>query len=134
MKKILKLRREEESKWTQRAKVKHVQEDGNNTKYFHHVANGKHRKKKIFQLEQDEGTIVGDENLKVFISEYYKKLFGGLGAPVQNIFSLNHDTHSDVPQVSREENVVLTANFTEEEVLRQYHRWNTIKHRNQTSS
>jgi hypothetical protein len=54
-------------------------------------------------LEQDEGTIVGDENLKVFISEYYKKLFG---APVQNNFSLNHDTHSDIPQVSREENVI----------------------------
>jgi hypothetical protein len=64
-------------------------------------------------LEQDDGTIVGDENLKVFISEYYKKLFG---APVQNNFSLNHDTHSDIPQVSREENVMLTTKFTEEEV------------------
>jgi hypothetical protein len=63
-------------------------------------------------LEQDEGTIVGDENLKVFILEYYKKLFGRVGALVQNTFSLNHDTHSDIPQVSREENVMLTANFT----------------------
>jgi hypothetical protein len=30
----------------------------------------------IFQLEQEEGTIVGDDNLKVYITEYYKNLFG----------------------------------------------------------
>jgi hypothetical protein len=71
-----KLRREEESKWAQRAKVKHIQEGGNNTRYFHLIANGKHRKKKIFQLEQQEGTIVGEDNLKVYITEFYKKLFG----------------------------------------------------------
>jgi hypothetical protein len=45
---LTKLRRDEELKWAQRAKVKHVQEGGNNTKYFHLIANGKHRKKKIF--------------------------------------------------------------------------------------
>jgi hypothetical protein len=73
---LAKLRRDEETKWAQRAKVKHIQEGGENTKYFHLIANGKHRKKKIFQLEQDEGTIIGEENLKVFISEYYKGLFG----------------------------------------------------------
>ena len=42
-----KLRRDEESKWAQRAKVEHIQEGGNNTKYFHLITNGKHRKKKI---------------------------------------------------------------------------------------
>jgi hypothetical protein len=36
-----------------------VQEEGNNTIYFHLIANSKHRKKGIYQLEQDEGTIVG---------------------------------------------------------------------------
>jgi hypothetical protein len=45
------LRRDEESKWAQRAKVKFIQQGGNNTKYFHLIANGKHRKNKIFQLE-----------------------------------------------------------------------------------
>jgi hypothetical protein len=114
MKKLAKMRREEESKWVQRAKVKHVQEGGNNTKYFHLIANGKHRRKQIFQLEQDEGTIVGDENLRIFISEYYKKLFG---PQVQNSFSLYNDANSDIPQVSSEENVMLTADFTEEEVF-----------------
>jgi hypothetical protein len=43
-----KLRCDEETKWAQRAKVKHVQEGGNNNKYFHLIANGKHRKKKYF--------------------------------------------------------------------------------------
>jgi hypothetical protein len=43
---ISKLRRDEETKWAQRAKVRHIQEGGNNTRYFHLIANGKHRKKK----------------------------------------------------------------------------------------
>jgi hypothetical protein len=66
---LAKLRRDEETKWAQRAKVRHIQEGGNNTKYFHLIANGKHRKKKIFQLEQDEGTIVGESNIRMFITE-----------------------------------------------------------------
>ena len=68
--------RDEEAKWAQRANVKHIQEGGNNTKYFHLIANGKHRRKKIFQLEQDEGTILGQDNLKSYISEYYKSFLG----------------------------------------------------------
>jgi hypothetical protein len=40
--KLASLRRDE-TKWAQRAKVKHVQEGGNNTKYFHLIANGNHR-------------------------------------------------------------------------------------------
>jgi hypothetical protein len=38
----------------------------------------------FLQLEQDAGKIDGEENLKVLITEYCKKLFE---APVQNIFS-----------------------------------------------
>jgi hypothetical protein len=93
--------------------VKHIQEGGDNTKYFHLIANGKHRKKKIFQLEQDEGTIIGDENLKVFISEYYKGLFG---APAQNHFTLLEGRIEDIPQLSSDEKNILSADFTEIEV------------------
>jgi hypothetical protein len=109
---LSRLRREEESKWAQRAKVRHVREGGNNTKYFHLIANGKHRKKK-FQLEQDEGTIVGEANLRVFISEYNKKLFG---APIPNCFSMLEENNEDIPQVSSDDIEVLTAVFTEDEV------------------
>jgi hypothetical protein len=108
------LRRNEESKWAQRAKVKYIQEGGDRTKYFHLIANGKHRKKKTFQLEQDEGTIIGEENLKVFISEYYKGLFG---APNINHFTLMEDRIEDIPQLSSEEKELLSTDFTELEVM-----------------
>jgi hypothetical protein len=111
---ISSLRRDVETKWAQRAKVKHVQEGGNNTKYFHMIANGKYRKKKIFQLEQDEGTIVGEDNLKNYITEYYKKLFG---EPTPNNFTLDGSLISDIPQLSNEENSLLTADFSVKEVF-----------------
>ena len=38
------LLREEEIKWYQRAKTKHLLEGDSNTRYFHLIANGKHRK------------------------------------------------------------------------------------------
>ena len=107
------LRRDEETKWAQRAKVKYIQEGGNNTKYFHLIANGKHRKKRIFQLEQDEGTIVGQENLKLYISEYYKQLFGDSDP---STFSLEEQMIHDIPQLSQEENDILTADFLVKEV------------------
>ena len=111
---LAKLRRDEETKWDQRAKVKHVREGGNNTKYFHLIANGKHRQKRIFQLEQDEGTIVGEANLKLFITEYYKKLFV---APEPNFFSFVEDQVNDIPQLSDQEKGILTANFSEKEIF-----------------
>jgi hypothetical protein len=110
---LVKIRRDEESKWAQRAKVKHIQEGGDNTKYFHLIANGKHRRKKFFQLEQDEGTIVGQINLKMYISEYYKSLFW---APIKNYFSMRESDKADIPQISEEENIILAADFTEKEV------------------
>ena len=72
------------------------------------------RKKKIFQLEQDEGTIVGDDNLKVYITEYYKRLFG---EPNKNNFRLQENFANDIPQLNEEENIILTSAFTEKEVF-----------------
>jgi len=56
---IAQLHREEEIKWFQRAKTKNLLEGDNNTKYFHMVANGKRRKTRIFQLEQEGKVIEG---------------------------------------------------------------------------
>ena len=39
-------------------KLNYIQEGGNSMRYFHLIVNGKHRNKIIFQLEQDEGTVV----------------------------------------------------------------------------
>jgi len=77
------------------------------------VANGRHRKTKIVQQEQEEGIIVGDANLKDCITEYYKGMFG---PHVQNSFSMDETLRHDIPQVSVEENEVLVAPFSEEEV------------------
>jgi mannosylglycoprotein endo-beta-mannosidase len=112
---LAQLRRDEETKWAQQAKVKHIQEGGNNTKYFHLIANGKHRRKKILQLEQREGTIVGQNSLKTYIFEYYKSLFGD---PTPNHFGMLESENNDIPQLSDEENRILTTDFTEKEVHR----------------
>ncbi|XP_073355470.1 uncharacterized protein [Aegilops tauschii subsp. strangulata] len=108
------LLREEELKWALRAKVWRVVQGDANTEFFHMIANGKHRKKRIFQLEQDEGTIVGQENLKLYITEFYKQLFG---PPANTCVSLDESRVEDVPQLTVVENEVLTAPFTEKEVF-----------------
>lgn len=61
---LVTLLREEEIKRYERAKVKTLLEGDNNSKFFHLVANGKHRKQCIFKLEQEDGIVVGDEQLK----------------------------------------------------------------------
>jgi hypothetical protein len=52
---MTKLLREEELKFYQRAKVTDVLLGDNNTRYFQMVANGKHRKKRIFSLDHEDG-------------------------------------------------------------------------------
>lgn len=77
------------------------------------IANGKHRKTKIFQLEQEEGLIKGDEDLKKYITKYYENLFGPLE---ENNFSMVESQKEDIAQVSDLENEMLIKIFTEEEV------------------
>ena len=78
------------------------------------IANGKHRNKRIFQLEQDEGTILGQENLKLYITNYYEQLFG---PPKDNFVSLDESRVEDIPQLATAENDILTAPFSEKEVF-----------------
>jgi len=52
---LIKLLREEELKFYQRAKATNVLLGDNNTRYFQMVANGKHCKKRIFSLEHEGG-------------------------------------------------------------------------------
>ena len=77
------------------------------------MANGKHRKTRFFCLEQDEGVIEGDENLKKFITNYYKGLFR---KPAGSKFSLVESVTSDIPQASQIGNEVLMADFLEKEI------------------
>ena len=91
--------------------MRRVVQGDKNTQFFHMIANGKHRKKRIIQLEQDEGTIVGHENLKMYISNYYKIMFG---APIENYVGLDESMVDNIPQLWDDENEVLTAPFSEE--------------------
>ena len=50
------------------------------------------------QLEQDEGTIVGESNLKNYISESYKKLFGDSDT---NDIMLDEERINDIPQLTQ---------------------------------
>ncbi|XP_073355099.1 uncharacterized protein [Aegilops tauschii subsp. strangulata] len=113
-KRLKELLREEELKWALRAKVRRVVQGDANTQFFHLIANGKHRKKRIFQLEQDEGTILGQDNLKTYITEYYRQLFG---PPEDNCVSLDESRTEDVPQLSAIDNDILVAAFSEKEVF-----------------
>mgnify|MGYP007126471105 FL=1 len=110
---IARLLREEEIKWYQRSGAQFILEGDNNTRYFQMVANGWHRKKCIFSLQQDEGWIEGQAELKRYITKYYKCLFG---APEEGNFTLDETRTDDIPQVTEEENDILTAPFYEEEV------------------
>jgi hypothetical protein len=71
------LRREEEIAWFQRSKTKNLLEGDDNTQYFHLIANGKHRKTRIFQLEGNN-KIIKEEELKEHITTYYQNLFDPL--------------------------------------------------------
>jgi hypothetical protein len=75
---ITSLLREEELKWYQRSKDQLILEGDLNARYFHGIANGRHRRKHIQSLVQDEGRIEGHEQLKLYITNYYKGLFDPL--------------------------------------------------------
>jgi hypothetical protein len=93
--------------------VKELLEGDSNTKYFQLVANGKYRKTIIFQLQQGETIIEGDEALKHHITRYYKELFG----PCENnTISLDESHQADIPQVMELENEMVIQPFSEEEV------------------
>jgi hypothetical protein len=105
--------REEEIKWYQRAKVKDLLEGDSNTKYFQLIANGKHRKTRIFQLQHEDKIVEGDNELKNYITTYYKDLFG----PTKpSSFSLDESRVDDIVQVSVQENEILVKPFTVDEV------------------
>jgi hypothetical protein len=84
-----------------------------NTKYFHHLANGRHRKTRMFQLQDGENVISGDDDLNKRITTYYKGLFG---RPEESSIILDAGCTEDIPQVTEEENHILVEKFSEDEV------------------
>lgn len=60
---LTKILREEELYWLQQSKASKLLQADDNTTYFQLLANGRHRKTQILQLEQEEGIVVGHENI-----------------------------------------------------------------------
>jgi hypothetical protein len=110
---LTQLQREKELKLFQRAKTTRVLKGDSNTKYFHMVANGKRGKTRIFRLEQEDGIVEGEEQLRSYITNYYKNLFG---CPDRGRLSLNESSVKDIPQVTGEESERLIEEFSEKEV------------------
>jgi hypothetical protein len=105
--------RKEEIKWYQWEKVKELLEGDSNTKYFQLIANGKHRKTRIFQLQHEDQIIKGEKELSDYVMSYYKNLFS---APIDNAFTLDEMRIDNINQVSEEENNLLIKPFTKDEV------------------
>ena len=64
-------------------------------------------------MEREDGIIVGDEQLKSYITDYYKGLFG---PSEDNTISLQENLTDDIPQVSSAENDTLISPFSEQEI------------------
>jgi len=94
------LLREEEVKWYQRAKTKGLLQGDANTKYFQLIANGKHRKTRIYKLYEGDHIIYGDDELKKHITTFYKNLFGPSS---ESTIRLDGTRVDDIPQVSNDE-------------------------------
>jgi hypothetical protein len=88
-------------------------EGDSNTKYFHLLANGRHKKSRIFQLEDKGQKFCGDEEFKKYITLYYKGLFGPSN---DTSIRLDESRRDDILQVTDEENRILIEEFIEEEV------------------
>ena len=71
---------------------------------------------------------MGKQNLKIYISEYYKKLFG---ASTPNNLSLMEDLNQYIPHVSEDENILLIPRS--KKCTKLFLRWNIIKHQSQTA-
>jgi len=84
-----------------------------NTKYFQLIANGKHRKTRIFQLEDDGKIIKGDEQLKKYITDYYRGLFGPSDI---SPLTMDESRMEDIPQVTDDDKEKLIANFSYNEI------------------
>jgi hypothetical protein len=110
---LVTLLREEEIKWYERAKVQNLLQGNDNTRFFHLIASNKRQKQCIFRLEQEDGIIVGDNELKRYITRYYKNLFG---QPVEIDIHLDESRIDDIPQVTNIENEILTSPFTMDDI------------------
>jgi hypothetical protein len=104
---------EKELKWYQRSKSQFILERDLNTRYFHSVANDRNQKEHIILLYMMKVPLEVQEHLMSYITNYYKNLFE---APDEGNFSMDETQTNDIPQVSIEENNLLTSQYSKQVV------------------
>ncbi|CAN1844985.1 Transposon TX1 uncharacterized 149 kDa protein [Linum perenne] len=101
---------EEEDFWRQRAKQFWLKDGDSNTRYFHAVANGRRKKKRIDYLLDEADRIVTEEaDIGEVVRRYFENIFTTAGSnhvPVTNVID---------GRITEEDNRRLHAPFTKEE-------------------
>jgi hypothetical protein len=103
----------EETKAWQRSRDRDIKEGDKNTSYFFAKANQRKRKKTITRLEENGMEITDNDKMLKYAVQFYKNLFGKESR--ENI-TLEDDFWDDVDKIVVEENELLEAPFSEEEI------------------
>lgn len=104
---------DEELYWQLRSRQMWLKEGDRNTKFFHRMANTKIRKSKIQALEINQELTAKESDIHSHILSYYKDL---LGTPGATFAQLGTHFWDDAEKVSVDENISLTAPFSEQEI------------------
>jgi hypothetical protein len=104
--------RTQEKFWQEKSRSTHFLHGDRNTSYFHRLAKIKASTKRICLLQTEQGRITTDEELELFIVEYFKSIFCG-----DNSCTANNMIQNCIPSlVSLEDNRLLTSIPSADEV------------------
>jgi ribonuclease HI len=102
---------QEETYWRQRAKMHWLKEGDLNTKFFHMSASARSKVKKIEKLMSDENELVTkQQELGEVARKYFQDLFKSKEGSQEPVLSLIS------PRISAEDNAILEASITKEEL------------------